>query len=230
MFSPRGRGQGRDRIDGRVPVGRLGLLRAVIVLIVGLAVQASAVLTEVGRSMDASQPTAQSVVVAYQTRIQPILVAKCAACHTATTDRPLHYYIPVVSLWTKPFIDDHIRRGRVQFDFTQGFPAGRVGAAHEFIARLRNSVVANDMPPVEYTLVHWTHRLSEVEKKTILDWAESGITLLNAVRSLHELESVDSPDAPEEIAVAIARACPLADPKDTKARYACGEGLAQSEI
>jgi hypothetical protein len=175
-------------------------------------------------------PTPRSVVVAYQAEIQPILIAKCAACHTATPERPLHYYIPILSYWTQPFIEGHIRRGRVQFDFSAGFPVGRVGAAHEFIARLRDSVLDRNMPPLEYTLVHWTHRLTEAERKTILDWAESGLALLDTVRSSHEKEAMDAPDVPEKIAAALAESCPLADPNDAKARDACGEKLARSEI
>jgi hypothetical protein len=180
--------------------------------------------------MDPPALTPQSVIVTYQTQIQPILVVKCAACHTATPERPLHYYIPIVRYWSQPFIEDHIRRGRVQFDFSDGFPAGRVGAAHEFIARLRDSVLGGNMPPVEYTLVHWSHRLTAAERKTILDWAESALALLDAVRISRENDAVHAPDVPEKIAAAIAEACPLADPTDAKARDACGEKLAQSEI
>ncbi len=230
MLSLDGRRQARHGAGGRTPIARVGFLRGVIILLVGLAVQASAVLTDVGRTTDASPPTPESVVTTYQTQIQPILVVKCAACHTATPERPLYYSIPILSYWSQPFIEDHIRRGRVQFDFSGGFPVGRVGAAHEFIARLRDSVLDRSMPPVEYTLVHWTHRLTENERKAILDWAEAGIALLNTVRSSRENEAVDSPDIPEKIAAAIAEACPLAHPTDAKARDACGEKLAQSEI
>jgi hypothetical protein len=251
MLSLHGRRQARHAAGGRTPVGRAGFVRAVLIVLVGLAVQASAVLTlvhavvsmptglavqasavltRVGRSPDAPAPTSESVVTTYQTQIQPILVVKCAACHTATPERPLHYYVPVVRYWSQPFIEDHIRRGRVQFDFSNGFPAGRVGAAHEFIARLRDSVLDRSMPPVEYTLVHWTHRLTESERTAILDWAEAGIALLNAVRGSRESEAGDAPDIPEKIAAAIAEACPVADPADPKARDACGDKLAQSEI
>jgi Haem-binding domain len=222
-----GRRQGGHSVGGRAPIF---LLRGTIALLVGLAVQASAIRTEVGRTPDAAAPSPTSVIATYQTQIQPILVTKCAACHTGTPERPLYYYIPILNRWSQPFIEDHIRRGRVQFDFSTGFPAGRVGAAHEFIARLRDSVVAQDMPPVEYTLIHWTHRLTEPERKTILDWAEAGLVLLNAVRISRENEAVDASDVPEKIAAAIAQACPMADPKDPKAREACGEKLAESEI
>src|SRR5262245_20125217 len=174
---------------------------------------------------DAGEPTAaaspQSVVATYQTQIHPILATKCAACHTATPERPLHYSIPVVSYWSQPLIEDHIRRGRVQFDFTDGFPMTRVGAAHEFVARLRDSVRDQTMPPTEYAVVHWNHRLTEAERKTILDWAEAAITALNTVRTTREAAALDSPDAPEQIAAAIVKACPLAHPKDARARDAC---------
>jgi hypothetical protein len=206
------------------------LLPGALVLLVAVAIQASAVIPGAARIPSAPAGTPDSVLATYRTHIQPILVEKCVACHTATPSRPLYYYVPILNLWSQPFIEDHIRRGRVQFDFTAGFPAGRVGAAHEFIARLRDSVLDRSMPPVEYTLVHWSHRLTEDERKTILDWAESGIAALNAVRSSNETAAEDSPDVPETIAAAIVEACPLAHPTDGKARDACGEQLAQSEI
>src|SRR5262245_30808264 len=227
MRSLNGRRPAPDAGGGRPLIARIGFWGAGVVLLMGLAVSAFVVHTESGPPPEASP---KSVVVTYQTRVQPILVEKCAACHTATPERPLYYSVPILSYWSQPFIEDHIRRGRVQFDFSAGFPAGRVGAAHEFIARLRNSVLAGDMPPMEYTLVHWSHRLTESEQKVILDWAESGITALNAVRSSNEMAPEDAPDVPEKIAAAIVQACPLAHPTDAKARDACADELAQSEI
>jgi heme-binding protein len=220
---PRTGGGGPTSAARRFFYGMVGVL-------VALTVQASSVVSQAGRLADTSESSPQSVVTTYKTQIHPLLAVKCAACHTATSERPLYYYIPLVSYWSQPFIEDHIRQGRVAFDFSSGFPVGRVGAAHEFIARLRNSVLARDMPPVEYTLVHWNHRLTDAERKTILDWAESGIAALNAVRSSRDIASEDAPDLPEKIAAAIVEACPLADPKDSKARDACGDQLAQSEI
>ena len=199
-------------------------------LLAGLAALALALPCEARHRANAPAPAPQSVAASYQTRIHPILVTKCAACHTGTPERPLYYFIPVLNLWSQPFIEDHIRQGRVQFDFSNGFPAGRVGAAHEFIARLRNSVQDRSMPPLEYALVHWTHRLTEEERKAILSWAEAGIAALNTVRSSREMASVDAPEIPAQIAAAIAQACPLADRKDARARDACAERLARSEI
>src|SRR5438046_44161 len=199
-------------------------------LLAGLAALALALPCEARHRANAPAPAPQSVVASYQTRIHPILVTKCAACHTGTPERPLYYFIPILNLWSQPFIEDHIRQGRVQFDFSNGFPAGRVGAAHEFIARLRNSVQDRSMPPVEYALVHWAHRLTEDERKAILSGAEAGIAALNTVRSSREMASVDAPEIPAQIAAAIAQACPLADRKDARARDACAERLARSEI
>ena len=197
---------------------------------IGLALGSFVPRAEAAGSPNALPADPEAVVATYQTQIHPILATKCAACHTSTLDRPTHYYIPVVRWWTQPLIEDHIRRGRIQFDFTDGFPTERMGAAREFIARLRNSVRDNTMPPSEYLLVHFTHRLTESERKLILDWADAGITALNKVRTLREDEALDAPDIPEKIASAIVRACPTSDPKDPKARYACGEKLAQADI
>jgi hypothetical protein len=196
---------------------------ALILLLGSVAVLALA-------SSEALAASPESVVETYQTRIHPILATKCAPCHTATPERPLHYSIPIVSYWTQPHIEDHIRKGRVQFDFTDGFPTGRVGAAHEFVARLRDSVRDQTMPPLEYMLVHWTHRLTAPERKTILDWAETALLALNTVRAAREAASADSPDVPGQIAAAVAQACPLADPRDVRARDACAARLAQSDI
>src|SRR5262245_25130971 len=129
MLSPRGRVRTRTPGTGRMPITRVGLSLGALVLFVALAVHASTVSIPV---TELAAPRPESVVVTYQTQIHPLLVVKCAACHTATPERPLYYYVPIVSYWSQPFIEDHIRKGRVAFDFSNGFPAGRVGAAHEF--------------------------------------------------------------------------------------------------
>src|SRR2546429_4490305 len=127
-------------------------------LLAGLAALALALPCEARHRANAPAPAPQSVVASYQTRIHPILVTKCAACHTGTPERPLYYFIPVLNLWSQPFIEDHIRQGRVQFDFSNGFPAGRVGAAHAVIAPLPHSGQDRSKPPPEDPPAHTAHR------------------------------------------------------------------------
>src|SRR5438552_1679539 len=81
-------------------------------LLAGLAALALALPCEARHRANAPAPAPQSVVASYQTRIHPILVTKCAACHTGTPERPLYYFIPVLNLWSQPFIEDHIRQAR----------------------------------------------------------------------------------------------------------------------
>src|SRR2546422_8020546 len=103
-------------------------------LLAGLAALALALPCEARHRANAPAPAPQSVVASYQTRIHPILVTKCAACHTGTPERPLYYFIPVLNLWSQPFIEDHIRQGRGPVDFSNGVPPRPRGAAHQVIA------------------------------------------------------------------------------------------------
>src|SRR5438876_11242359 len=107
-------------------------------LLAGLAALALALPCEARHRANAPAPAPQSDVASYQTRIHPILVTKCAACHTGTPERPLYYFIPVLNLWSQPFIEDHIRQVRVQLDFLNGRSAGRVRAVLVFSVRLWN--------------------------------------------------------------------------------------------
>src|SRR2546422_6582157 len=148
-------------------------------LLAGLAALALALPCEARPRANAPAPTPQSVVASYQTRIHPILVTKCAACHTGTLERPLYYFIPVLNLWSQPFIEDHIRQGRVQFDFSNGVPPGRVGAAPEFISPRPNSAYDRGLPPLAYARVHWGHRPTADGRKGYLSWGVAGIAALN---------------------------------------------------
>src|SRR2546422_3616794 len=119
-------------------------------LLAGLAALALALPCEARHRANAPAPTPQSVVASYQTRIHPILVTKCAACHTGTLERPLYYFIPVLNLWSQPFIEDHIRQGRGQLAFSNRVPPGPARAAHQFIPPPPHSLPDPRMPPLHY--------------------------------------------------------------------------------
>src|SRR3989442_9066749 len=123
-------------------------------LLAGLAALALALPCEARHRANAPAPATQSVVASYQTRIHPILVTKCAACHTGTPERPLYYFIPVLNLWSQPFIEDHIRQGRVRILFSKRVPARRVGAAPPVIAPRPDPGPDRRRAPPQYPRLH----------------------------------------------------------------------------
>ncbi|HTN90617.1 MAG TPA: heme-binding domain-containing protein [Sorangium sp.] len=164
----------------------------------------------------------------YREQIQPIVKAKCFACHSATEERPFFYHIPLVSHVAQPYVDEKIQRARVNFDVANDFPYRRRSSALEFIFKIQHAVEANAMPPLPYKTLHLGHALSGAERELILRWAaESSVALERSgtqeVRPT--IANIPSEELPHVIAKGIIAACPTAAPDDEKARDLCAERL-----
>ena len=126
-----------------------------------------------------SQQTPAQVVTNYEKHIRPVFEAKCAQCHAGTESRPFFYHIPLVSVFSKPYIDDIIRAGRVEWDFTQGFPSERTGSSMEFLLKVHDTVHAGTMPIASFRYLRpWT-TLSKGEEALLTTWAKPAFTSSN---------------------------------------------------
>jgi hypothetical protein len=121
-----------------------------------------------------SQKTPEQVLANYDQHIRPVFMAKCSQCHTGTESRPFFYHIPLVSLFSKPYVDDRIRAARVKWEFTKGFPSERTGSSMEFLLKVHDIVHAGTMPIESFRYLRpWT-TLSKGEKALLTTWAETG--------------------------------------------------------
>ena len=102
------------------------------------------------------------------------LRAACYDCHSRETRWPLYSRIAPVS-W---LIASDVNEGREHLDFSD-WPADPAHAAKQ-LDRVNEVVDYKEMPLKKYTLLHGDARLSEAQRKEILDWTDDTATKLRA--------------------------------------------------
>lgn len=180
-----------------------------------------------------NQKTPEQIVANYEKHIRPVFEAKCAQCHTSMESRPFVYHIPLVSVFSKPYIDDIIRAGRVEWEFTKGFPSERTGSSMEFLLKVHDTVQAGTMPIESFRYLRpWT-TLSKGEEELLTTWAETGFKVFEpqlASAGRTTLGQADAHALAKAMAENLAQACPIADPQDQEAHVQCAAQLGSLEV
>jgi hypothetical protein len=102
------------------------------------------------------------------------LRAACYDCHSHETTWPWYSRIAPVS-W---LIASDVDEGREHLDFSD-WPADAASAARK-LDRINEVLDYREMPPKKYTLVHAAARLTEAQRKEILDWTDTAAARLRA--------------------------------------------------
>jgi hypothetical protein len=92
------------------------------------------------------------------------LRAACYDCHSHETTWPLYARIAPVS-W---LIASDVNEGRKHLNFSE-WPTDTARAAKN-LDRINEVVDYGEMPPKKYTLLHADARLTETQRKAVLDW------------------------------------------------------------
>src|ERR1700733_7872403 len=93
--------------------------------------------------------------------------AACYDCHSDETEWPLYSRIAPVS-W---LIASDVTEGRKHLNLSE-WPADPARAAKK-LDRINEEVDYREMPLKKYTLIHADARLSEAQRKEVLDWTEA---------------------------------------------------------
>lgn len=93
--------------------------------------------------------------------------AACYDCHSHETVWPLYSRIAPVS-W---LIASDVNEGRKHLNFSD-WPADSARAAKN-LDRVNEVIDYQEMPPKKYTLIHANARLTEDQRKTVLDWTSA---------------------------------------------------------
>jgi len=115
-----------------------------------------------------------SINQAYEKKVKAIFKAKCFDCHSTETRYPWYYKFPGF----KQLMDKDIREGMEHLDMTEGFPFGGHGTPREDLEAIAETVEKNNMPPLNYKMLHWKSGLTEEEKTTILNWVQEHVNRL----------------------------------------------------
>jgi hypothetical protein len=100
--------------------------------------------------------------------------AACYDCHSHETVWPFYARIAPVSWLVASDVDD----GREHLNFSD-WPMEPDRAAKK-LDRINEVLDYHEMPPKKYTLIHANARLSEAQRKEIMDWADSAAAKIRA--------------------------------------------------
>jgi hypothetical protein len=93
--------------------------------------------------------------------------AACYDCHSDETQWPLYSRVAPVS-W---LIASDVNRGRQHLNLSE-WPADPAHAAKQ-LDRMNEVIDYGEMPLKKYTLLHPDARLSDAQRKEVLDWTEA---------------------------------------------------------
>jgi len=110
----------------------------------------------------------------YKEKTKPIFQKKCFDCHSQNTNYPWYYNIP----GAKHLIDSDTKEAKEHLDFSNDFPFGGHGVPSEDLDAIRDIAKDNSMPPFRYWILHRDSRLSEEERRIILEWVETSKSVL----------------------------------------------------
>ena len=106
-----------------------------------------------------------------------VLDHSCANCHSYNTYWPWYSHVAPAS-WLVVSDVNEAREEMNLSDWAAAKEADQVDHVHEICKQ----VTKGDMPPLQYTLLHWDARLTAADKKTLCDWSDAELKRRAAVR------------------------------------------------
>ena len=118
-------------------------------------------------------PNHISGVVPVPGEVETILQRACYDCHSNRTNYPWYANVQPVAWW----LADHVSHGKKDLNFSEfaTYPPKR--AAHK-LEEVADEVRKHQMPLRSYTRGHPEARLTDAERRTLIDWAERGQRLI----------------------------------------------------
>jgi hypothetical protein len=116
----------------------------------------------------------QQIGESYKASIKPIFAKKCMDCHSGNTVFPWYYKIPGV----KQYINSDIEEAREHLDISNDYPFKSHAKPIEDLEAIREDTEEGSMPPLIYRIAHRDSKLTDNEKKAILDWVKQSKALL----------------------------------------------------
>lgn len=107
--------------------------------------------------------------------VEAILKTSCYDCHSNTTNYPWYNQVAPVSWW----LADHIEEGKEHLNFADWKQYSSKKKDHK-LEEVVEMVESKEMPLDEYTWTHDEARLTEAQRKAIMDWA-------NQSRAIYQL-------------------------------------------
>jgi len=112
-------------------------------------------------------------VVPVPDTIMALLKVACYDCHSDSTRYPWYSHITPINWWLKNHIDD----GKRNCNFTQ-YSVGSYKRKMKRLEEAAEQVEKHEMPIGSYLWIHKDARLTEEQRKLIIDWANKSKDLV----------------------------------------------------
>jgi hypothetical protein len=109
--------------------------------------------------------------------VATIMKGACNDCHTNKTEYPWYANIQPVAWW----LNDHVTDGKRHLNLSE-FTKRPIAVQNHKLEEIAEQVEKNEMPLASYTYLgmHPEAKLSEAQKKTLIDWAKAQMDTLKA--------------------------------------------------
>ena len=109
--------------------------------------------------------------------VADILKVACYDCHSNHTEYPWYAEIQPVAWW----LAGHVKGGKEELNFST-FTSRRVAIQNHKLEEIKEQVGEGEMPLASYTNfgLHKGAKLSDAQRKTIVDWAQAQMDTLKA--------------------------------------------------
>jgi hypothetical protein len=114
------------------------------------------------------QANALATLITVPDNIKNIFAKACNDCHSNNTRYPWYSRIQPVDWW----MNNHVRKGKREFNFDE-YANRPLRYQYHKMEEIADEVEEGEMPLDSYTWMHRDARLTETEKKEVIDWANS---------------------------------------------------------
>lgn len=111
-------------------------------------------------------PADINVVYEIPAAVESIIKVSCYDCHSNNTIYPWYNSIQPVA-W---LLEDHIKRGKAELNFSE-FGRYSIRRQRSKLRSIESQIIDDRMPLASYTLIHGNAKLSENDKRVIIEWA-----------------------------------------------------------
>ena len=127
---------------------------------------------------DKNKEVFNSINQAYVESTKEIFKIKCFDCHAKITVFPWYYKIPGI----KQLMDYDMKEAKKHLDMSKDFPFISHETPLKDLKSLKEVIEEDEMPPIQYVLGHWDSRLTEDEKKEVLEWIDTSLKILGETK------------------------------------------------
>jgi hypothetical protein len=114
------------------------------------------------------QANALATLITVPDNIKNIFAKACNDCHSNNTRYPWYSRIQPVDWW----MNNHVREGKRELNFDE-YANRPLRYQYHKMEEIADEVEEGEMPLDSYTWMHRDARLTETEKKEVIDWANS---------------------------------------------------------